>query len=136
MMAATPSPGQRAFLSLAGLATLAERCNTDRRFGEWGRGFSGVIAFGAGAEEGWMRVAAGRVIAVGAVPVEATLRISGSLDDWQPILDGQQGGLHRAWRHQRLAFQGDRVALMRSYKMVWRLGDLLAGEGPDDAISG
>lgn len=122
------------FVSLPGIAALAERCNTDGSFREWGRGFSGVIALRAGEEEGWMRVREGCVVAVGTAPVEASVRISGSVGDWQPILDGQQGGLHRAWRHQRLAFDGDRTALMRHYKMVWRLGTLLAERGSDDAV--
>jgi hypothetical protein len=129
-----------AFPGMAALADLAERCNTDERFAEWGRGFTGAVAFRCDDQEGWMRLDGGRVVAVGTGSPEGPaghplVRIAGTRERWQLVFDGQQGGLHRAWRHQQLAFDGDRVALLRHYKMVWRLGDLIGGKGAAHAVS-
>lgn len=53
------------------------------------------------------------------------IHISGSAERWQPILSGLHGGLHRAFRHRLLAFDGDAVAMMSLWKTVWRLGEAL-----------
>lgn len=121
----TPTP----FL-LGQIAQLADSCNTDERFGEWGKNFSGVISLECDGSEAWLDVDGGQVRAVGLNPVERyAIGISGELSAWEQIWSGLPGGLHRAWRHRLLRFRGDQSALMRHYKMVWRLGDLMAQAG-------
>jgi hypothetical protein len=57
--------------------------------------------------------------------------IRGSSDDWRPVLGGLRGGLHRAFRHRLLVFEGDAVATLLLWKTIWRLGEALgeAGKG-------
>lgn len=55
--------------------------------------------------------------------------IRGSSNDWRPILGGLRGGLHRAFRHRLLAFEGDAVATLILWKTIWRLGEALGEEG-------
>lgn len=58
--------------------------------------------------------------------------IRGSSDDWRPVLGGLRGGLHRAFRHRLLAFEGDAVATLILWKTIWRLGEALAEAGEED----
>lgn len=120
-----------AFLSLPALGGLAARCNDDSGFRSWAHRFAGVIELCCEDATGWLRVETGRVTAVGATPEPAaTVRIAGGSASWSAITQGLPGGLHRAWRHRMLTFEGDLVAFMRHYKLFWRLGDLLArGDG-------
>ena len=57
--------------------------------------------------------------------------IRGSSDDWRPVLGGMRGGLHRAFRHRLLVFEGDAVTTLLLWKTIWRLGEALgeAGKG-------
>ncbi len=55
--------------------------------------------------------------------------IRGGSEDWQPIVRGLRGGLHRAFRHRLLAFEGDAVATLTLWKTIWRLGEALAEAG-------
>ncbi len=73
-------------------------------------------------------VADGRVKLVedGGSSRDPQVRIRGSSEDWQPILRGLRGGLHRAFRHRLLAFEGDAVATLTLWKTIWRLGEALA----------
>jgi hypothetical protein len=52
--------------------------------------------------------------------------IRGRSEDWQPLLRGMQGGLHRAFRHKLLAFEGDAVAMLTLWKTVWRVGESIS----------
>jgi SCP-2 sterol transfer family protein len=74
------------------------------------------------------RVADGRVKLVedGGSSRDPQVRIRGSSEDWQPVLRGLRGGLHRAFRHRLLAFEGDAVAMLTLWKTIWRLGEALA----------
>lgn len=74
------------------------------------------------------RVADGRVKLMedGGSSRDPQVRIRGSSEDWQPILRGLRGGLHRAFRHRLLAFEGDAVATLTLWKTIWRLGEALA----------
>jgi hypothetical protein len=80
-----------------------------------------------------LRVADGSVKLVedGGSSQDPRVRIRGSSEDWRPILQGLRGGLHRAFRHRLLAFEGDAVATLTLWKTIWRLGEALAeaGEG-------
>lgn len=117
-------------LSLIKLAQLAECCNSDDDFRQWGQYFTGAISLECGPHAAWLDVVSGEVRAVGAAAADdCVIRLRGELSAWQQIWDGLPGGLHRAWRHQLLQFQGDQSALMRHYKMVWRLGDLMHAAG-------
>lgn len=77
------------------------------------------------------RVANGRVKLVedGGSSRDPQVRIRGSSEDWQPVLRGLRGGLHRAFRHRLLAFEGDAVATLTLWKTIWRLGEALAEAG-------
>lgn len=122
MSTTTPS-----LFGLGQIAQLADSCNADECFREWGRGFRGVIALQCDGSEAWLDVHDGEVRAVGVdAGHDALIRIAGELTAWEQIWSGLQGGLHRAWRHRLFRFEGDQAALMRHYKMVWRLGDLMA----------
>jgi hypothetical protein len=52
--------------------------------------------------------------------------IRGQSEDWRPLLKGMQGGLHRAFRHKLLAFEGDAVAMLTLWKTVWRVGESIS----------
>jgi hypothetical protein len=80
-------------------------------------------------DQSWdFRVADGRVKLVedGGSSRDPQVRIRGSSEDWQPVLRGLRGGLHRAFRHRLLAFEGDAVATLTLWKTIWRLGEALA----------
>lgn len=79
------------------------------------------------------RVADGRVKLVedGGSSQDPRVRIRGSSEDWRPVLRGLRGGLHRAFRHRLLAFEGDAVATLTLWKTIWRLGEALAGAGQE-----
>lgn len=56
--------------------------------------------------------------------------IAGREADWQAILDGLHGGLHRAWRYKLLEFGGgDPATTFDLWKTIWRLGDALVAAG-------
>jgi 3-hydroxyisobutyrate dehydrogenase-like beta-hydroxyacid dehydrogenase len=77
------------------------------------------------------RVADGRVQMVedGGSSQDPQVRIRGSSEDWRPVLRGLRGGLHRAFRHRLLTFDGDAVAMLMLWKTIWRLGEALAEAG-------
>ena len=77
------------------------------------------------------RVADGRVQMVedGGSSQDPQVRIRGSSEDWWPVLRGLRGGLHRAFRHRLLTFDGDAVAMLMLWKTIWRLGEALAEAG-------
>ena len=77
------------------------------------------------------RVADGRVNLVedGGSSEDPRVLLRGSSEDWRPILRGLRGGLHRAFRHRLLAFEGDAVATLTLWKTIWRLGEALAEAG-------
>jgi 3-hydroxyisobutyrate dehydrogenase-like beta-hydroxyacid dehydrogenase len=77
------------------------------------------------------RVADGRVQMVedGGSSQDPQVRIRGSSEDWRPVLLGLRGGLHRAFRHRLLTFDGDAVATLMLWKTIWRLGEALAEAG-------
>lgn len=79
------------------------------------------------------RVADGRVELVedGGSPRDPQVRIRGGSEDWRPILLGLRGGLHRAFRHRLLVFEGDAVATLTLWKTIWRLGEALAEVGQE-----
>jgi len=79
------------------------------------------------------RVADGHVKLVedGSSSRDPQIRIRGSSEDWQPILQGLRGGLHRAFRHKLLAFEGDAVAMLTLWKTIWRLGEALSEVGQE-----
>lgn len=78
------------------------------------------------------RVADGRVKLVeGGSPRDPQVVIRGGSGDWRPILQGLRGGLHRAFRHRLLAFEGDAVATLTLWKTIWRLGEALAEAGQE-----
>jgi hypothetical protein len=52
--------------------------------------------------------------------------IRGRSEDWRPLLRGLQGGLHRAFRHKLLTFEGDAVAMLTLWKTVWRVGEAIS----------
>jgi len=55
--------------------------------------------------------------------------IAGSADNWVKIIDGLHGGLHRAFRHKLLRFDGDAASMLTIWKTNWRLGEALAEAG-------
>jgi putative sterol carrier protein len=52
--------------------------------------------------------------------------ISGSYENWLKIVNGLPGGLHRAFRHRILKFEGDYVTMLGIWKTIWRLGEALS----------
>jgi 3-hydroxyisobutyrate dehydrogenase-like beta-hydroxyacid dehydrogenase len=85
-------------------------------------------------EHSWdYRVADGRVQLVedGGSSQDPQVRIRGSSEDWRPVLRGLRGGLHRAFRHRLLTFDGDAVATLMLWKTIWRLGEALAEAGQE-----
>jgi 3-hydroxyisobutyrate dehydrogenase-like beta-hydroxyacid dehydrogenase len=85
-------------------------------------------------EHSWdYRVADGRVQLVedGGSSQDPQVRIWGSSEDWRPVLRGLRGGLHRAFRHRLLTFDGDAVATLMLWKTIWRLGEALAEAGQE-----
>jgi len=62
---------------------------------------------------------------------DSLVSIRGSSDDWRPVLEGLRGGLHRAFRHRLLTFEGDAVAMLLLWKTIWRLGEALGEAGGD-----
>ncbi|MES2940752.1 MAG: SCP2 sterol-binding domain-containing protein [Pseudomonadota bacterium] len=68
----------------------------------------------------------GHVSAVRAAgPAQPDITIAGTASQWQGILQGLHGGLHRAWRYKLLDFSGDAVTMMFLWKFMWRMGDAL-----------
>jgi hypothetical protein len=59
--------------------------------------------------------------------------IAGRAQQWQAILGGLHGGLHRAWRYQLLEFGGDPATTFDLWKTIWRLGDALVAAGRERA---
>ena len=85
-------------------------------------------------EHTWVfRVADGRVQLVenGGSSQDPRVCIRGSSEDWRPVLRGLRGGLHRAFRHRLLTFDGDAVATLMLWKTIWRLGEALAEAGQE-----
>jgi 3-hydroxyisobutyrate dehydrogenase-like beta-hydroxyacid dehydrogenase len=85
-------------------------------------------------EHSWdYRVADGRVQLVedGGPSQDSRVRIRGSSEAWRPVLRGLRGGLHRAFRHRLLTFDGDAVATLMLWKTIWRLGEALAEAGQE-----
>ena len=52
--------------------------------------------------------------------------ITGSNENWNKILNGLPGGLHRAFRHRLLEFSGDPIIMLSVWKTIYRLGVALA----------
>ncbi|MBB6453708.1 putative sterol carrier protein [Salirhabdus euzebyi] len=63
--------------------------------------------------------------------------VSGSAEDWDKIIRGIHGGMHRAFRHKILKFDGDPVAMLSIWKTIWRIGESLklASEESSHAVS-
>lgn len=60
----------------------------------------------------------------------ADITIDGEEWQWQLVLAGLHGGLHRAWRYKLLNFTGDAVRMMFLWKFMWRLSEsLVAARG-------
>jgi len=117
-------------LSLERLARLGEIANNDPQFLEYGRRFRGDLAIRCGSEQGTLRIDGGRITGVSLNwSPEAPIRLAGEETNWQTLWRGMPGGLHRAWRHRMIHFDGDPQAVYGYWKMIWRLGDLMVDAG-------
>lgn len=120
-------------LTLERLARLGELASADALFQQYGRRFHGDLSIGYGEQYGNFRIERGRVTAVSlAHGPEASIRLLGDEASWELIWKGLNGGLHRAWRHRMIRFDGDPQAIYGYWKMIWRFGDLMAAAGWGD----
>lgn len=102
---------------------LAQRLNGDEAFRREARYLQGVIVI----REGESRIAVG--IDLGnAEPAHGddprAVVLSADPAGWDSV--ALHGGLHRAFRHGKVAIQGNRLLAMQYWKAITRLGDVIA----------
>lgn len=120
-------------LSLERLARLGELASRDTHFRQYGRRFHGDLTVYCGEQQANLRIEGGQVTAVSTVGnPQAQIRLRGDDSAWESIWSGMNGGLHRAWRHRMVQFEGDPQAIYGHWKMIWRLGDLMVAAGWGD----
>jgi hypothetical protein len=113
-------------LSLERLARLGELASADPLFQQYGRRFHGDLSLGCGDQSASFRIEGGRVTGVSlADNPEAPIRLLGDEGAWEALWEGLNGGLHRAWRHRMIRFEGNPQAIYGYWKMIWRFGDLM-----------
>lgn len=140
--------------TLAWLAQVAARCNADARFVAAAERFDDVIELRCGpdtAAAALLRVRHGEVVGLErrsgeapqtpqpsrAAPSEASqtgrrggVTLVADADVWRALRAGLHGGLHRAWRHQMVRFDGDPELIFAHWLLLWRLGANLRDRGP------
>ena len=72
-----------------------------------------------------------RLLADGESGADPVVSISGNKENWNKIISGLPGGLHRAFRHKLLRFEGDATTMLTIWKTIWRLGEALANENKE-----
>ena len=103
---------------------LCKLCNQDKMFGELSQWFHGGICLNVGEKSCDFTYSNG-LLSVGPSDEGQKIIISGPTEVWDKIRKGQPGGIHRAFRHQTLKFSGDMVEVMRNWKVIWRLGEVI-----------
>ncbi len=117
-------------LTLERLAKLGELASSDALFQEYGRRFHGELTLGYGDQLVGFEIEGGRVTGVSlAGNPEAPIRLMGDEENWEALWKGLNGGLHRAWRHRSIRFEGDPQSIYGYWKMICRFGDLMVAAG-------
>ncbi len=110
------------------LQQVAARLNADSVVASNARWYRATLTLVCDEESWHFTVAEGRVNLTDdhALSTAPVVSIRGNSDDWRPVLRGLRGGLHRAFRHKLLVFEGDPVAMLSLWKTIWRLGEALS----------
>jgi len=57
---------------------------------------------------------------------KADVTIAGTTENWLLVLQGLDGGIHRAFRHEVLHFYGNYFVMLNLWKVIWRIGENLS----------
>lgn len=113
---------------------LVDALARDERFGTWARWFSARVVLRRGDEVVWLVFRHGNVVASGRSEPDdlagtgqstPTIALVGDDHGWAQVLEGLPGGLHRAWRQQLIQFDADPVDVLRNYRAIWHLGEVM-----------
>jgi len=86
-----------------------------------------VLLLKSGENEFFYKISNGSMQVVDNIFFEKpTVEISGNKENWTLVISGLHGGLHRAFRHKILKFEGDPVTMLSIWKTLWRVGEALS----------
>jgi ubiquinone biosynthesis protein UbiJ len=107
------------FASDTWFAELKERVNRLEKFNQAARWFEGRVGWTVDDNSHVLNIAKGQVKAVEAGRGKTDFAMAGDMAAWQELL--QKGTINRMFRQNKIAIEGDRVAAMRFWKVLWHL---------------
>lgn len=98
---------------------LKERVNRLEKFKQAARWFEGKVGWRVDGKSHVLSIANGQVKAVEAGQEKTVFAMAGDAAAWRELLE--KGTINRMFRQNRIAIEGDRVAAMRFWKILWYL---------------
>ena len=100
--------------------------NDDPFFKENVRFYNFILCLECEEDRYYYNVSDGKITVLDANDdLRADVVISGNQENWGKIIDGMQGGMHRAFRHKMLHFSGNPAIMLSVWKTIWRIGEAL-----------
>jgi hypothetical protein len=99
---------------------IVELLRYDETFRNTARWLCGTVRMMSDGRCVWFRFADGGIVSIGAgMPTEFIFGLRADHAGWLELLTGGNASLNKLVRQGRISMDGDRVALMRSWKLVF-----------------